>query len=309
MDRAKNSYVIINILNWNQYETTLECLASIREVDYDNFEVVVIDNGSTDDSAKIISQAYRDIHIIRNKENLGCCEGRNVGIRYSLRKRPDYIFLLDNDTIVDKNILKELVKVAESDKRIGLVAPMVYYHQDRNMVWVAGGGRIDWIRGRFYDLGMKEIDNGQFREKKVEAVPEGFSFVRREVFETAGLIDPDFFYYYESGDWNTRIVKRGWRIVFASEAKIWHKYSFSHGNESPQFYYYRTRNRLLFMWKTAPRICLIIFFFYFIYDFSYNTLLTLYLSKKPRQIRAALIGILDFLRGKFGERTLGANFG
>jgi GT2 family glycosyltransferase/ADP-heptose:LPS heptosyltransferase len=283
---------------------TLDCLASLKNVEYDNFEIVIVDNGSLDDSVKKIAQAYPDVHIIRNRINIGCCEGRNVGIRYSLKKEPDYIFLLDNDTTVDPYILKELILVAQTDKRIGIVAPMIYYFDRKSTVWTAGGGVIDWKKGRFYDTGRGSIDKGQFQQKEVDTLPEGFSFVRREVFEKAGLFDPDFFFYYEGGEWTTRVKRKGFEIVFAPKAKVWHKVSFSHGKESPKFYYLRVRNQLLFMSKSAPWRYLPVFYSYFAYEFAYGIVLTLYKSRSSKEGRAAIMGFVDFLRGRYGDRNL-----
>lgn len=296
--------VIFVILNWNQYKNTLECLDSLMKIDYDNFDIVVVDNGSSDNSVSIIKERFPDVYIIENKKNLGASEGKNVGVRFSLRENPDYIFFLDNDTTVDKDILKELIKVMDSDSRIGLVAPMIYYYDKRETIWMAGGGLIDCWRGKFYDLKEGQIDNGQFKMRNLDIVPEGFSFVKKEIFQKIGLWDPDFFFYYENGVWNTKIKRQGYRIVLSPKAKVWHKVSFSQGRESSDFYYYRTRNRLLFMLKNAPKLYLPFFFLYFIYDFFYHILLTLYLSKKSKQLRAALIGVLDFIRGRFGERRL-----
>lgn len=297
-------YIHINILNWNQAGVTLECLDSISKIKYDNFETVVIDNGSTDNSVQLIRNNYPGVHIIENNINLGCCEGRNVGIRYSLEKGAGYIFLLDNDTIVDGNIIQELLLISESDPKIGVAVPMIYYFDRKNVVWTAGGLLIDWPRGRFIDSQRGQIDNGQFAQRDVDTHPEGFSFVKREVFERAGLIDPDFFFYYEGGEWSTRVKRKGYRIVFVPQAKVWHKVSFSHGEESPKFYYLRVRNRLLFMRKSAVKPYRIIFSLYFIYDFLINILLTLYFSKKKKEMKAAILGIIDFVRGVTGDKEV-----
>jgi GT2 family glycosyltransferase len=166
------------------------------------------------------------------------------------------------------------------------------------------GAMIDWNRGLFYDTKRGEVDRGQLITRDIDTAPEGFCFVRKDVFEKAGFFDPRFFFYYEGGDWTTRIKKKGFRIVCLPSAKIWHKVGFSLGNESARFYYYRTRNRLLFMSTSALRISLFIFTFYFLYDFFYRTLITLFWSGQRKQIIAALDGLFDFLRGRFGYKAI-----
>src|SRR3989339_346256 len=131
--------VYILILNWNGKEDTLECLSSLKKIDYPNYKTIVIDNGSTDDSVKIINKKYPKIKIIENKKNLGYAEGNNVGIRYALKNKADYVLILNNDTIVDKKFLTELVKVGESNEKVGIVGPNVYCY-----FFQAEDGIRDW---------------------------------------------------------------------------------------------------------------------------------------------------------------------
>jgi len=297
--------VLILILNHNQKTDTLRCLESLMELNYSNYKILLVDNNSKDGTADKIGKLYPEVILIETKINLGCAGGRNVGIKYFLfQTKADYILFLDNDTEVDADLLNNLINVAESDNKIGLVAMKVYYFDEPNKFWFAGGAKINWLKGRFYNSGQGEMDYGQFDNgKEIDSIPGGFTFIKREVLEKAGKLDERYFIYYEDPDWCVRVKKTGFKIAFAPGAKVWHKASSSLGMESPAFYYYRTRNRLLFMWKNAPRIKFFLFFFYFLYDFSCHTLLTLYLSRKPKQFRASLIGVMDFLRGRFGERA------
>lgn len=305
-NRTKQVLVLIVIVNCNQKIVTLSCLDSLRKSKYHNYTVLLIDNHSTDGSIEEIRKRFPDFKISVNKENLGASTARNIGIDYFLHKTSaDYLFFLDNDTEVDEGLLGELIAAGESSLDTGIVCMKAYYFNQRDMFWVAGGGKINWMKGDFYNLGQREIDKGQYDNgKDIDSVPGGFSFVKRKLVEKIGNFDERYFLYFEDTDWCIRAKKVGYKIVLASRARIWHKASSSLGAESPLFYYYRTRNRLLFMFKNAPRLFFLIFFFYFVYDYFCNTLITLYLSKKPRQLRASIIGVLDFMKSKYGQKSL-----
>lgn len=298
--------VLISILNYNQKVDTLRCLKSLKELNYSNYRILLVDNNSTDGSIDAVGKEFPEVKIFESKKNLGCAGGRNVGIDYFLNNTDaEYLFLLDNDAIVSSNILEELVKAFKSDGKMGIVGMKVYYLNEPNKFWFAGGAKINWSKGNFYNSGQGEIDYGQFDNgKDIDSVPGGFTFIKKVALEKIGKLDERYFIYYEDPDWCLRVKKAGFKISFAPKAIAWHNRSSSLGMESANFYYYRTRNRLLFMWKNAPKFKFFLFCFYFLYEFTYNTSLTLYLSKKHRQLRASIIGVLDFLRGKFGRTIL-----
>jgi len=304
--KLRQPYIVILILNHNQKIYTLSCLESLRKIKYANYSVLLVDNDSTDGSVDAVKEDFPEVKIIKSDENLGCAGGRNLGIDYFLNQTDaDYLFFLDNDTVVDVGLLKELTSVVEMDPDIGIVSMKVYYLNQPNKFWFAGGAKINWLKGYFYNSGQDQFDSGQFdNNKKIDSVPGGFTFIKRKVIEKVGKLDERYFIYFEDPDWCLRAKRKGFKIAFAPKAKVWHDASSSLGMESPAFFYYRTRNRLLFMRKNASNFIFFIFCLYFLYDFTYKTLLTLYLSGKPKQLRASVIGVLDFLRGKFGKKIL-----
>jgi len=300
----KEPFVYIMLISFNQEKDTLECLHSLRSLDYKNYRVILVDNGSVDSLSEKVYSDFKDIKLIKLNSNVGAAAGRNIGINYALKKGCEYIFFLDNDAVVEPSTLTELVKVAETDSKIVAVGAKTYYYDEPKKIWNFGG-KICWLKGKFIDTQQGKFDNGQFDSgKEVDTFPIGFGIVRTDVIKKVGEIDERYFVYYEETDWHVRMKRVGHRIVVTPKAKIWHKASSALGMESPFFYYYRTRSRLLFMFKNAPKIYLPFFFLYFIYDFSYNTLLTLFLSERPNQLHAAVIGLFDFIRGRFGKRTL-----
>lgn len=303
--REMDKKVAIIVLNWNGGKDTLECLESLKKLDYPDYEIVVVDNGSTDGSPQLIKKRFPEIILIENEKNLGFAEGNNVGIRFALEKGAKYIFLLNNDTIVDEDILGHLIRVAESDSAIGILGPKIYYHSEPNKIWFVGGV-INWRTGRAAHFGMNEVDKGQFDElKEVDYVTGCALMVRREVIEDIGLMDSRFFLYYEETDWCTRAKKVGYKIMFEPQAKVWHKISISTGGvESAVGYYYYARNKLLLARKNLSLVNWLKFLFFYSYDFLGKE--SLYLLRysggdKWKKLKALWTGFYHYLRGRVGE--------
>jgi GT2 family glycosyltransferase len=298
--------VAIVVLNWNGLADTLACLESLAGVDYPSYDIVVVDNGSTDGSVAVIREQFPDVVLIENDENLGFAGGNNVGLQWVLERGSDYALLLNNDTEVALNFLHLLVETAEADSTIGIAGPTIYYHEQPQIVWSAGGG-IDWRRGQTWMMGLNEHDVGQFGEepRKVDFVTGCCMLVRRAVLEQVGLLDERFFAYYEETEWCVRAQRAGFKIVHVPQAKIWHKIPLDARESSPVVHYYMTRNRLLFLktigagWRAWLHTLL----------FEYlRTLLSWTLRPRWRgrglHRRMMLRAIGDTLRGRWGCLTV-----
>jgi hypothetical protein len=244
--------VAIIILNWNGLEDTLQCLESLSRLDYVNYEVVVVDNGSTDGSVPAIRDSFPGATILENRENLGFTGGNNVGLRRALAQATDYALLLNNDTEVAPDFLRRLVDVADADPAVSIAGPTIYYHERPDVIWSAGGA-IDWRRGSTRMVGIDERDGGQFgtEPRVVDFVTGCCMLVQRAVLEQVGLMDERFFAYYEETEWCVRARRGGFKIVHVPGAKVWHKISPPAQADSPFVHYYMTRNRLLFLASTG----------------------------------------------------------
>ena len=202
--------------------------------------------------------------LIKNDTNYGFAEGNNIGIRYALQTlNADYVLLLNNDTIVDKDFLGEMVSLGKIDENIGIVGPKIYYYNDPDIIWCIGG-KIGWKLARGLHVGTNEVDNGQYsRTEEFDYVSGSAFLVKREVIDRVGLMDKKFFLYFEESDLALRASKKGYKSVYAPEAKIWHKVSKSGGGLSkPIGLYYITRNRWLFMKKWAKKSDYVFFVIY-----------------------------------------------
>jgi len=241
--------VDVILLNWNQQQLTVDCLKSLRAVNYPNTRLLLVDNGSTDDSVAHIRQHFPEVIVLENKQNLGYTEANNVGIRYALQGTAPYIMLLNNDTIVDPDMIGYLIAVAESHPSYGIVTPKIYYYDDPKRIWCAGAD-VDMERGSTTRLRAEELDE----EDETEPYEVGFASgcamcLKREVIEQIGLMDPRFFIYYDETDWCVRAHFSGWKVLYVPQARIWHKVSAAMGTTSPATDYYMNRNVLLFLAK------------------------------------------------------------
>ncbi len=215
--------VSIVLVNWQGADDTLACLDSLHELDYSNFGVIVVDNGSADNSVERILTMYPDLTLLQSGSNKGFSGGNNVGIRYALDHGANYVWLLNNDTTVDRNALRAMVQLAEHDSAIGAVSS-VLFHMDRpEVVQAWGGGRIGFVTGRSRNL---------VKQGKLDYLTGASLLVKRAVFEEVGLLDEGYFMYWEDADFCLSIRRAGWRLAVAEESVVYHKESSSVGRKS-----------------------------------------------------------------------------
>jgi GT2 family glycosyltransferase len=213
----------IIILNWNSHEMTAECIRSLRAMDISDFEIIVVDNGSSDGSPdKLISQ-FPQITILPQRRNLGFAAGCNVGMRHALADEAEYVLLLNNDTVVGPGFIREMLATIESDPRIGAVCPKIYFADRPNLLWYAGADFSPWTGTSKY-RGWKEVDHGQLDDSKEITQATGCAMlVRCNALIDVGLLDEQFWAYVEDLDWSIRFRKQGYRLVFAPKARLWHR--------------------------------------------------------------------------------------
>lgn len=253
--------IFVVVLNWNGKEDTFACLESVENLETESLELetIVTDNGSTDGSPEQIEKKYKNVKVLRNRENLGFAGGNNVGIRFAFENGADYILILNNDIIVDKNLLVQLIKVMEEQKSVGVLSPKIHFapgfefHKERyqkedlgKVIWYAGG-ELDWANVYGKNRGVDEIDRGQYDKIcETDFFTGAGCLFRREALLKAGLFDEKYFMYLEDADLSQRMKRKGWRVLYAPTAHLWHKVAQSSGIGSELNDYFTTRNRLIF---------------------------------------------------------------
>lgn len=240
--------ISVVIPNLNGMKFLPECLSSLREQTFGDFEIIVVDNGSTDGSAEFITREFPQVKIIALKENRGFAGGCNIGIGASSGK---YIALLNNDTEVEPQWLEALHEAAEKDARIGMVASKILL--DRATREIDSVGMLLYPDGIGRQRGRGEIDRGQYDREEEVLFPSGCAALyRREMLAEIGLFDEDFFAYCEDTDLGLRGRRAGWRAVLAPKAVVYHKYSGSAGKYSALKARLVERNRVWVAVKNFP---------------------------------------------------------
>lgn len=253
------------IVNWNGIADTLNCLESLSKINklYGDLTVLVVDNGSTNDSVSQIHKKYPAVTVLETGKNLGFTGGNNVGMDYALDHDADYIWMLNNDTLVHNDVLS-FVKNFE-DPKVGACGSKIYfakgheYHVDRykesergNVLWYAGG-IMDWNNIFASHRGVDEVDIGQYDATEETPFITGCSFiVRADVIRSVGKLDDAYYLYLEDLDWSLRIQRAGYKTLYVPTSTLWHVNAGSSGKPgNPLHEYYFTRNRLLLGFRYA----------------------------------------------------------
>ena len=264
---AKKKIVTIIILNYNGKLDTLECLESLTKLVSDALEIriLVVDNASSDDSVRSIKKKFPKVKLVANRENLGFCEGNNIGAAEAFRSGSDYALILNNDTFVDPDLVEKLVANLEAEKA-DIASPKIFFapgfefHRGKyedaqrgKVIWYAGG-EIDWANVLPHHRGVDEVDHGQYdKPEKTSFVTGCATLLNKKAYEAVGLYDPVYMFYFEDADFSLRAASNGLKVLYLPMAKLWHKNASSFGGSGSPFQdYFVSRNRLIFGLRYAP---------------------------------------------------------
>ena len=243
-----NLEIFIVILNWNGKSDTLVCIDSLQSLQYSQYKIIIVDNGSTDDSVHEIKANFKNIILIETGQNLGYAEGNNVGIRYALEHDADYILLLNNDTTVAPDLLDQLVNAAQKDPDAGVFGATLLYMDKPDTVWFAGA---QWnTQTLTFDYPYQDQPLPDNLSSATDYACGAALFFRAEVARSIGLLDARFFLVWEESDWCLRATRAGYGCKLVPSAYVWHKVGASFDGEcSPLRQYFSYRNRLLWAEK------------------------------------------------------------
>lgn len=294
--------VYIVLVNYNCAQETIECVQSLLQLDYHNYHVLVVDNGSTEQADLEGKIDYPAVTYVKCSDNLGFAGANNVGIKMALEAGAEAIWMLNNDTTVTAESLGSMVTALYRDKRTGMVCPKIMYYDNPDTIWFAGG-KLSWYKGNTEHI-------GQFQSKHIQQPDEmnvnfgtGCSLlIKREVFDRVGMLTDDYFLYFEDTDFCCRVLKAGYDIKYMSKIEIYHKVSASTSTNGIKVYY-MTRNNLLFMWRNVNKIVFFVFILFFIRR-NQTYIKHLFSAKTPKAKEDAklfALGCRHFLQGKKGK--------
>ena len=242
--------VIVLVLSYNGKYLLDDALNSYLKNDYDNYQIMVIDNGSSDGTEDYVKSTYEKVIVRRLERNKGYSGGFNFGLNIAFNElNADYALITNNDVVADKYIIKELVKVANTDEKIGFTTGKVYYYEKKDTLQTVGMS-YDPVRLNGGHIGIKEVDNGQYDEVCERYFADDvFTMVNKKLYKEIGGYDTEFVLQAEQFDWQMRAKEKGYKIMYTPHAKLWHKESMTIGKHSTTKLYYDARNPMIVMMK------------------------------------------------------------
>jgi len=294
--------IFIIIVNWNGKDDTVLCLRSLQSAGIALSNIILTDNGSTDKSAETVTGLFPEVHLVRNKENLGYAGGNNSGIKYALAMGAEAVVLLNNDTEVDPGFLPPLLAAFYEGETVGIAGSKIYFYDRTDLVWF-GSPVLNTTTGRTYDT---EYGRRDFSGRAIREVPfiSGCAFaVKRDVIDKIGLLDERFFCYAEELDWCQRARAAGFKVVLVPESRVYHKGAASTGSGNlGTTMYYRVRNHLLFVNKNFPLNLRLVTHLRNLLIIGVHTATIFRLKMKKGQAFSYLYkGVRDYYSGKFGK--------
>jgi GT2 family glycosyltransferase len=297
------------VLNWNGNGEILRCAESLRGSKGVTLDIVVIDNGSTDQSVPLLEKRFPQVHIIRHSQNIGLARARNEAICWALEKNSAYVFFIDDDAYVSADCLRLLLEATTTSPNIGIVTPRILDGKRRDKIWF-DGGFTNLFGDTFHRNMRKTIDLlGEIDPQATleEEFGSGCSMlVRREVFDTVGLFNEEYFVYSEDADFSFRARKLGFKILHVPSATAWHHQSSDTKRNKGKWFrdYYLTRNKLLLVRRQKQGLGWILFLGYFGLRHLLIPVGYFLLTAQFKRISAVILGVVDFVSGRFGERYI-----
>ena len=261
----KSVLIIIVFHDERSLEDTLESIRSVREIEYKDYDIIVVNNGMRDGAREKITSEFPDVLYLEAARNLGFAGGNNLGIDYGIAHGYDFLLLLNNDVAVAPDFLTYLLARINEDKKIGMVGPKTFYYGEKDKLWALGGYIIKW---RALVGGLKENNErvGEYFKRwrhpldrsvrkggstwdsgvEVDYLPASCILMKREVVERVGRLPQEYFFAYEEADFALAVKGAGYRVVVEPKAHIWHKVGLS-SEKTPVWIYNSYRNRFLFL--------------------------------------------------------------
>lgn len=292
-------------VNYNQTQVTVDFLKSVKKhTNADAIELILVDNGSNvnhEDTFKII---YPDLIYIRSEKNLGFAGGNNLGVKVATG---DYLLFLNNDTELSDGFIPTMIQEFRANPEIGLLSPLIIYHEDKTKIQYAGFSNMNYLTCRNKGIGNLETNADQYSNVSSET---GFAhgaamMCRRQDLDVVGLMEENYFLYYEELDWCEKFRAAGKKIWFTGKTKIYHKESMSVGKESSLKTYFLYRNRMLFIRKNTNMLTTFLFGAFYITIACPKAVVNYAL----RQRNDLIPWVIKAVAWNFSNRTTSTNLG
>lgn len=303
VEKSKVKTAVI-LVNYNGKKYNKACIESILSSDTESeICIYVADNASTDGSMELLREQFcgeKRVSLMPLDANYGFSYANNEGIRRAAEEGCDFFLLLNNDTEICADALEELLSCAKKHPE-SVIAPKICYSDNRSRIWSAGG-ELSGIVWKASHIGLDQEDDGRYdTEREIDFATGCALLIPKEVIRKAGMLDPDFFLYYEDTEYSLRLRKQGIPLFYCPSAVIYHKVgASSKGADSPLCAYYISRNWLLCAKKHMGGMRYLVFLSYYAVNRTVCGLLWLCRGRRDL-VRAMWCGIRDFAAGKSGK--------
>lgn len=304
----ENNRIFAIILNWNNFKDTKEAINSLLLSTYSPSQIIVVDNGSTDGSIEKLQRDFKhnnQVKFILNQTNLGFAKGINIGISYALSQGADFIFILNNDAIIDKDCISVLLKEMRKDETIGIAGPRIFYYKNSQKIW-HGGGYFSYLKSGVIIPEKNKFENKcDISRKQITFLTGCSMLIKREVFVKIGLFDEDYFLYEEDVDFCLRAIRAGFKLIYVPAGKVWHKIeNIAKDRTSPFIMYHMAKSRLIMLRKNFS----LFYFFYglclhFLLFTPFRFLQIILGSRSPKSLLAWLQGTLAGVFDKLNKKS------
>lgn len=292
------------VVNYNNFADTRECIASLRSASVPpgmDFSILLVDNASSDGSSRALKAEFPDLVCIESESNLGYAGGNNLGIKRAMAEGADWVWLLNNDTVVDVNVLSHLAEAMRNLPEAGILGSVVYDYGTSDTVQFAGG-RLNRCRGTGRRLSEKEISEAGV-VVDCDFVTGASLVARNAMIKDVGMLDEAYYLYLEDLDWGLRAKRRGWKVYVVLDAKVWHKGNSTSARARPLITYYVARNSLYLCRKFMPAYFLPVVVNCFrlrVFNYLVKGLIEGFSSGELEYAKMGMRGIADFFRGELG---------
>jgi GT2 family glycosyltransferase len=267
--------IAIILLNWNSFEHTSNCIQSLRLCDYQNFEIIVVDNGSVDGSGDLLKTNFPEIVLLASPTNVGFAAGNNRGFSYAIEQSIPYAMMLNNDVFVEPDFLSQLVNYMELHPDCGAIQPKIFFNHDRKKIWNGGSYFLPWLGWTYSKRYMRTAGVLQNQFQLVDWITGCAFLTRTSILKETGLLKEAFFIYYEDVELSFLIRSKGYQLIFHPQSVIYHiagssnkaKVKGKEGYSNPFVHYLNTRNHIWFLklwtkWYHWPSTLITLFLYY-----------------------------------------------
>lgn len=246
--------IAVVIVNYDGYQLTRDCLYSLKNVKYQNYAIIIVDNASVDGSVAMLKEEFPNVHYVESRFNAGFTGGNNLGIKKAHELAAEYVFMLNNDTVVSENVLEELVSFSVNNPDIGIVGPLTYFYEAMDTISF-GGGNINRNTGMYYNLnkGKKLIDL-QDTVIYCSFLEGAAMFMRTDLAMKVEGFSNVYFLTSEESELCVRVADQGFKLAVITSCSVWHKISQTLKGGSTLRDYYVFRNKLLFVKRNAKKM-------------------------------------------------------